>query len=93
MQALNQGRQFTTDPVGSKRVAALVEKDDVGSTLPMYLGQSDYTFTEEDVGRLIETTENMSPGFFSWKFGSIFDDLREKYPDPFPYIGAPSASE
>lgn len=93
MQALNQGRQFTTDPPGAKRVAALIEKDDVGSTLPMYLGQQDYTFTEEDVGRLIETVENMSPGFFSWHFGSIFNDLREKYPDPFPYLGAPSASE
>lgn len=93
MQALNQGRQFTTDPPEVRRVAALIEKDDVGSSLPMYLGQQDYTFTEEDVGRLIETTENYSPGFFSWKFGSIFDDLREKYPDPFPYIGAPSASE
>lgn len=93
MQPLNQGRQYTTDAPQVRRVAALIEKDDVGSTLPMYLGQSDYTFTEQDVGRLIETTENVSPGFFSWKFGSIFDDLREKYPDPFPYLGAPSASE
>lgn len=93
MHPLNQGRQYTTDHVDVRRVAALIEKDDVGSTLPQYLGQSDYTFTEQDVGRLIETTENMSPGFFSWKFGSIFDDLREKYPDPFPYLGAPSASE
>ena len=93
MLALNQGRQFTTDPVGVRRMAALVEAEDVGSTMPMYLGQSDYTFTVDDVGRLLETTENMSPGFFSWHFGSIFDDLRVKYPDPFPYLGAPSASE
>lgn len=93
MKPLNQGRQYVTDPPKVRRMAALVEQDDVGSTMPMYLGQSDYTFEQKDVGRLIETTENVSPGFFSWKFGSIFDDLREKYPDPFPYLGVPSASE
>lgn len=93
MKALNQGRQFTTDGPSVRRVAALVEQEDVDMELPMYLGQQDYVFTQEDVGRLIETTENVSPGFFSWKFGSIFDDLRVKYPDPFPYLGAPSASE
>lgn len=93
VNALNQGRQYTTDPPQARRVAAVIEQEDVGCTMPMYLGQSDYTFTKDDVGRLIETTENMSPGFFSWKFGSIFDDLRKQYPDPFPYIGAPSAKE
>ena len=93
MQALNQGRQFVTDPPKVRRVAALVEAEDVGSTLPMYLGQSDYTFTKDDVGRLIETVEEMSPGSFSWRFGSIFTDLATQYPDPFPYLGAPSASE
>lgn len=93
MIALNQGRRFTTDPVDASRVAALIEEADVGMEMPMYLGQEDYVFKQEDVGRLIETVENMSPGFFSWHFGSIFDDLRDQYPDPFPYLGAPSASE
>lgn len=86
MQPLNQGRQFTTDPVGSSRMAALVEAEDVGMQMPMYLGQTDYTFTAKDVGRLIETVENFSPDFFSWSFGSIFSDLRKQYPDPFPYV-------
>lgn len=93
MKELNQGRQFVTDPPAVKRMAALVEAEDIGSTMPMYLGQSDYTFTEKDVGRLLETTEEMSPGFFSWKFGSVFSDLRDRYPDPHPYLGAPSAQE
>lgn len=93
MQALNQGRQYITDPPQVRRTAAVVEQEDIGSILPMYLGQSEYTFEEKDVGRLIETTENMSPNFFSWKFGSIFTDLANQYPDPFPYLGAPSASE
>lgn len=93
MKPLNQGRQYTTDPVDVVRMALLVEESDVGTTLPMYLGQSDYTFEAKDVGRLIESVENMSPGFFSWGFGSIFDDLRKQYPDPFPYLGAPSATE
>ena len=93
MKALNQGRQYITDPPAVRRVAAIVEQEDVGLEMPMYLGQHDYIFTAEDVGRLIETTENMSPGFFSWGFGSIFSDLREKYPDPIPYLGTPSAQE
>lgn len=93
MTPLNQGRQFVSDPAFCSRVAALVEESDIGSTLPQYLGQQDYTFEQKDVGRLIETVENMSPGFFSWGFGSIFSDLRKQYPDPFPYLGAPSAKE
>lgn len=86
MILLDQGRQFTTDPVDALRTSALVDSDDVGTTMGMYLGQHDYTFEEKDVGRLIEVIQNMSPGFVSWGFGSIFRDLREKYPDPFPYI-------
>ena len=93
MLQLNQGRQYVTDPPKVRRMAALVEQEDVGSSMPMFLGQSDYTFRQEDVGRLIETTEEMSPGFFSWRFGSIFTDLMLQHPDPFPYIGAPSAQE
>lgn len=85
MHALNQGRQFLTDPPDCSRVAALVEESDVGSALPGYLGQQEYTFTKQDVGRLLETVENFSPGFFSWRFGSIFCDLRKQYPDPTPY--------
>lgn len=91
MKALNQGRQYVTDDPQVRRVAALVEEEDVGCEMPMYLGQQDYTFTKNDVGRLIETVENVSPGFFSWSFGSIFKDLADKYPDPSPYLGAPSA--
>lgn len=86
MIPLNQGRQYITDPSSCSRVAALVEQTDVGSTLPQYLGQQDYTFEQKDIGRLIETVENYSPGFFSWSFGSIFDDLRAQHPDPFPYV-------
>ena len=93
MKALNQGRQYVTDPPAVRRTAAIVEQEDVGCAMPMYLGQSDYTFEQRDVGRMIETVENMSPGFFSWGFGSIFLDLREAHPDPLPYLGAPSASE
>lgn len=93
LKPLNQGRQFTTDPVDALRTGALVESDDVGTTMGQYLGTEDYTFKQEDVGRMIEVVQNMSPGFMSWYFGSIFSDLREKYPDPIPYIGAPSATE
>lgn len=86
MTPLNEGRQYVTDHVDVRRTAAIIDPEDVGCTMPMYLGQSDYTFEPKDVGRLIETIENMSPGFFSWGFGSIFADLRDKYPDPFPYV-------
>lgn len=86
MNPLNQGRRFTTDHVDVIRTAVLVEQEDVGCVLPGYLGQHEYTFEPKDVGRLIETVENMSPGFFSWGFGSIFLDLRDQYPDPFPYV-------
>lgn len=85
MNQLNQGRQYVTDHVDVVRTAVMVEQDDVGCTLPMYLGQFEYTFETKDVGRLIETVEHMSPGFFSWGFGSIFVDLRKQYPDPCPY--------
>lgn len=85
MIPLNQGRQYVTDHVDVLRTAALVETDDVGSSMGMYLGQHDYTFEVKDVGRLIEVIQNMSPGFMSWGFSSIFEDLREQYPDPFPY--------
>lgn len=93
MTPLNQGRRHVADHIDVLRTAALVEAADVGTTMSMYLGQQDYTFELKDVGRLVEVVQNMSPGFFSWGFVSIFADLREKYPDPFPYMGAPSASE
>lgn len=86
MKQLNEGRQYVTDHVDVVRTAVLVEHEDVGCTLPDYLGQYDYTFELKDVGRLLETIVNMSPGSFSWGFGSIFVDLRETYPDPFPYV-------
>lgn len=92
MKQVNQGK-YVTDHVDVVRTAVLVEQEDVGCILPMYLGQSDYTFEPKDVGRLIETVENMSPGFFSWGFGSIFPELRKQYPNPFPYLGAVSAKE
>lgn len=86
MHQLNQGRQYVTDHVDVKRTAFLVEDDDVGSTLWQYLGQTEYTFVYKDVGRLIEIVQDFSPGFMSWGFASIFADLREKHPDPFPYV-------
>ena len=85
MNPLNQGRQYVTDHVDVVRTAALVEDTDVGCVFPMYLGQHDYTFEAKDVGRLIEVIQEMSPGSMSWGFGSIFEDLRAQYPDPFPY--------
>lgn len=54
--------------------------------MQQYLGQYDYTFEQEDVGRLIEVVQDMSPGFMSWRFGSSFEDLRLQHPDPFPYV-------
>lgn len=93
MKRLNDGRQFTTDEVGAKRYAYVVESGDVGKTQNMYLGQTNYTFLEDDIGRLIEVVVGKSPGFTSWRFGSIFTDLTDQYPDPKPYVGAPSASE
>lgn len=86
MKPLNQGQRYVTDHVDVLRTAALIEPDDVGSTMGMYLGQHDYTFETKDVGRLIEVIQNMSPGFMSWGFGSIFSDLNEQHPDPSPYV-------
>lgn len=86
MQQLNNGRRFTTDHLDVLRIALLVEKEDVGSEFDMYLGQTSYTFGEKDIGRLIEVVQNMSPGFMSWGFGSIFKDLNQQYPNPFPYV-------
>lgn len=93
MQRLNQGRQFTTDPPGVKRTAYLVELGDVGKTQQSYLGQTPYTFQQDDVGRLVEVVTGFTAGFMSWGFSSTFEDLREAYPNPKPYIGAPSAKE
>lgn len=86
MIQLNNGQRYVTDPFEALRIACLVGEDDVGETQSMYLGQHDYTFEKKDVGRLIEVIQNMSPGFVSWGFGSVFADLRDKYPDPFPYV-------
>jgi hypothetical protein len=93
MHRLNIGRRTEIDDVEVTRSAFLVEASDVGKAQGMYLGQTSYTFLEDDVGRLIEVVWNKSPGFTSWWFGSSFKDLREQYPDPKPYLGAPSASE
>lgn len=93
MQRLNEPQRTITDNIEAKRTAYLVEASDVGKTQGNYLGQSTYQFEEDDVGRLIEVVQNVTPGFVSWKFGSSFAELRNQYPDPKPYIGAPSASE
>ena len=85
MLKLNEGQRYVTDPIEASRTAYLVETSDVGVSQSGYLGQSVYTFQEDDVGRLIEVIRNYSPGFFSWSFGSIFSDLRKQYPDPKPY--------
>lgn len=85
--------RLVTDEPEVKRIAVLIEASEVGKTQPNYLGQGTYTFLERDVGRLIEIVKEKSPGFTSWHFGSNFKELREQYPDPYPYIGAPSAQE
>lgn len=86
MKQLNDGRVFITDHLDVKRIAFLVEETDVGRVEPQYLGQQDYEFKPTDVGRLVEVVLDVSPGFVSWGFGSVFTDLREKYPDTQPYI-------
>lgn len=93
MIKLNTGRQYVTDPPQVKRTAFQVETSDVGKTQKNYLGQTPYTFVPDDVGRLIEVVTGFSPGFMSWGFSSMFADLRKQYPDPKPYMGAPSAKE
>lgn len=93
MNQLNDGQRHEVDEYPATRIAFLVEETDVGIEQGQYLGQHNYTFEPKDVGRLVEVVMEKSPGFVSWQFGSIFRDLRDKYPDPFPYIGAPSASE
>lgn len=93
MKKLGEPRRMAADPVEVQRISFLVEEVDVGKTQKMYLGQEPYTFLSDDVGRLLEVVKNMSPGFMSWGFGSIFTDLRTQYPNPKPYVGAPSASE
>ena len=93
MKRLNEGRRFTTDAIEVSRIAFLVEAGDVGKSQSMYLGQSTYTFETDDVGRLVEVVKNVSPNFVSWRFGSVFSDLAEQFPETKPYIGAPSASE
>lgn len=93
MQKVSDARRHEGDGEQVQRVAFLVEESDVGKTQKMYLGQMPYTFLADDVGRLLEVIKNVSPGFMSWKFGSVFPDLRQKYPETKPYQGAPSASE
>lgn len=86
MKQINNGKQHIADPPEVKRTAFLVEEEDVGSTIGQYLGQFDYTFEPKDVGRLLEVVQEMSPGFVSWNFGSLFTELRQQYPNPFPYV-------
>lgn len=92
MKKVSEARRHEVDDEQVQRIAFLVEESDVGKTQKMYLGQQPYTFLADDVGRLLEVIKNASPGFMSWKFGSIFPDLRKQYPETKPYIGAPSAS-
>ena len=93
MKKVGEARRHEIDSIEVQRIAFIVEESDVGKSQKMYLGQQPYTFLADDVGRLLEVVKNVSPGFMSWKFGSIFADLREQYPETKPYIGAPSASE
>lgn len=85
MQKLNEGRSHVIDPPGVKRTAYLVEPGDVGKTQGKYLGQEPYVFQADDVGRLVEVTVGFSPDYMSWRFTSMFEDLRKQYPDPKPY--------
>ena len=93
MKKVSKARRHEVDDEQVQRIAFLVEESDVGKTQKMYLGQQPYTFLADDVGRLLEVIKNVSPGFMSWKFGSIFPELRKQYPETKPYIGAPSASQ
>ena len=86
MIQVNEGLRHEVDNLDALRTAFLVETSDVGTSVPMYLGQSDYTFQADDVGRLLEVVTDKSPGFMSWAFGSIFKDLREAYPESKPYV-------
>lgn len=86
MKQLNDGQRHVIDNIEATRIAFLVEESDVSQSVPQYLGQTDYTFQSDDIGRLVEVTMEKSPGFQSWNFGSVFADLRKKYPDPKPYI-------
>lgn len=86
MNQLNDGRRHEVDAYPATRIAFLVEDADVGLVQESYLGQHNYTFKQQDVGRLVEVIVDKSPGFVSWGFGSVFGDLRQQYPDPFPYV-------
>lgn len=86
MNQLNDGQRHTVDNIEASRIAFLVEESDVGTAVPSYLGQSEYTFQPDDVNRLVEVVMEKSPGAMCWYFGSIFKDLRQQYPDPKPYI-------
>lgn len=86
MNQLNDGQRHVIDNLEAIRIAFLVEESDVGQSVPQYLGQTDYTFQPDDVGRLVEVVMEKSPGFQAWGFGSVFADLRKQYPDPKPYI-------
>ena len=86
MKQLNDGRVYITDHLDMSRIAFLVEETDIGRVEPHYLGQQDYTFQEDDVGRLLEVVLDYSPGFVSWGFGSVFEDLRKQYPETKPYV-------
>lgn len=85
MKLLNEGQRYITDPIDCLRTAFLVEEANVGETLMYFHGTKDYIFQEDDVGRLGELIQDMSPGSISWGFGSIFADLRAKYPETKPY--------
>lgn len=85
MLKLNEGQRYVTDPVDVVRTAYLVQEADVGVSSGGFQGAQTYTFQADDVGRLVEVVRNMSPGFMSWNFGSIFADLRKQYPETKPY--------
>lgn len=93
MKRVGEPDRYITDPVEVKRTPFLVEASDVGKVQKKYLGDQEYTFQADDVGRLVEVVQNMSPGFMSWGFGSIFAKLRQQYPETKPYQGAPGAKE
>lgn len=93
MKKIGEPRRHEINDVEVQRISYIVEESDVGKTQKMYLGQEPYTFLPDDVGRLLEVVKNKSPGSMAWGFGSVFKDLREQYPNPKPYMGAPSAKE
>lgn len=86
MKKISDARRHEIDAPEVQRIGFVVEACDVGKTQSKYLGQESYTFQADDVGRLLEVVKNKSPGSMSWRFGSMFNDLKKQFPETKPYV-------